>query len=137
MLEKIKKTDAEWKQQLTPEQFAITRKKATEYPFTGAYVHNKDDGTYNCVACGQRLFSSSTKFESGTGWPSFWDVIEQGNVNLIQDSSYGMSRIEVTCSRCDAHLGHLFDDGPADKTGMRYCINSGALSFSKKNENHL
>jgi len=132
MTEKIVKTDAEWRQQLTPEQYAVTRQAATERPFTGKYVHNKADGTYCCVACGQPLFSSETKFESGTGWPSFWDVIEQGNVELREDTSYGMHRIEAVCSRCGSHLGHVFDDGPRDKTGQRYCINSAALSFNEK-----
>lgn len=131
MIEKIVKTEAEWRQQLTPEQYAVTRQKATERPFTGEYVHNKADGTYCCVACGQPLFSSETKFESGSGWPSFWDVIQHGNVLLKEDYSHGMHRTEVVCSRCEAHLGHLFDDGPRDKTGQRYCINSAALSFQK------
>jgi peptide-methionine (R)-S-oxide reductase len=132
--EKIIKTDAEWQQQLTPEQYAVTRKKATERPFTGEYVHNKANGTYCCVACGQPLFSSETKFESGSGWPSFWDVIEQGNVELREDSSHGMKRVETVCSRCGSHLGHLFEDGPQEKTGQRYCINSASLSF-RKSEN--
>ncbi len=131
MVEKISKTDAEWRKQLTPEQYAVTRQQATERPFTGEYVHNKADGTYCCVACGQALFSSKTKFESGTGWPSFWDAVEQGNVELHKDTSYGITRIEVVCSRCDSHLGHVFDDGPRDKTGQRYCINSASLSFQK------
>jgi peptide-methionine (R)-S-oxide reductase len=129
--EKIIKTDTEWQQQLTPEQYAVTRKKATERPFTGEYIHNKADGTYCCVACGQPLFSSKTKFDSGSGWPSFWDVIQQGNVELREDSSHGMKRVETVCSRCGSHLGHLFDDGPQDKTGQRYCINSASLSFRK------
>jgi peptide-methionine (R)-S-oxide reductase len=126
---KIVKTEAEWRQQLTPEQYAVTRQRATERPFTGEYVHTKADGTYSCIACGLPLFSSVTKFESGTGWPSFWDVIQRGNVQLKEDFSHGMHRIEVVCGRCDAHLGHLFDDGPQDKTGKRYCINSVSLSF--------
>ena len=131
MIEKITKTDSEWKQTLTPQQFAVTRQQATERPFSGEYVHNKEDGTYCCVACGQPLFSSKTKFESGTGWPSFWDVVQQGNVILREDFSHGMHRIEAVCSRCDSHLGHVFDDGPQDKTGQRYCINSASLSFKK------
>ncbi len=132
MAEKISKTEAEWRQQLTPEQYAVTRQQATERPFSGQYVHNKADGTYACVACGQLLFSSQTKFESGSGWPSFWDVIEQGNVELRDDHSHGMHRIEALCSRCGSHLGHVFDDGPQDKTGLRYCINSLSLSFKEK-----
>ena len=127
--EKIVKTEAEWRAELTPEQYAVTRQKATERPFTGEYVHNKADGTYVCVACGQPLFASDTKFESGTGWPSFWDVIQTGNVELHEDNSYGMRRVEVVCSRCGSHLGHLFEDGPRQTTGLRYCINSLALNF--------
>jgi peptide-methionine (R)-S-oxide reductase len=133
-IEKISKTDAEWRQQLTPEQYAVTRQQATERPFTGEYVHNKADGTYCCVACGQTLFSSDTKFESGTGWPSFWDVVEEGHVELKQDYSHGMHRVEAVCSRCGSHLGHVFDDGPQDTTGQRYCINSLALSFQEKDK---
>ncbi len=129
--EKITKSDAEWRQQLTPQQYAVTRQAATERPFTGEYVHNKADGTYCCVACGQPLFSSTTKFESGSGWPSFWDVIEQGNVELKQDNSHGMHRVEAVCSRCGSHLGHVFDDGPRETTGQRFCINSASLSFKK------
>ena len=132
--EKVVKTDAEWRQQLTPQQYAVTRQQATERPFSGEYVHNKAEGTYCCVACGQPLFSSATKFESGTGWPSFWDVIEQGHVDLKEDRSHGMYRIEAVCSRCGSHLGHVFDDGPQDKTGQRYCINSASLSFGKSEE---
>ncbi len=132
MVDKVIKSEVEWRQQLTPEQYAVTRQKATERPFTGEFVHNKAEGTYCCVACGQPLFSSNTKFESGSGWPSFWDVIRQGSVELKEDYSYGMHRTEVVCSRCDAHLGHLFDDGPQDKTGQRYCINSASLSFKKE-----
>lgn len=126
------KTDIEWRQQLTAQQYAVTRQAATERPFTGEYVHNKETGSYNCVACGQPLFSSTTKFESGSGWPSFWDVIQQGNVELREDYSHGMHRVEVLCNNCGAHLGHLFDDGPRDTTGQRYCINSAALKFEKK-----
>jgi peptide-methionine (R)-S-oxide reductase len=127
--QKIDKTDAEWREELTPEQYAVTRQRATERPFTGKYLHNKADGTYTCVACGLPLFSSRTKFESGSGWPSFWDVIQTGNVELHQDSSHGMQRVEVVCSRCGAHLGHVFEDGPRETTGLRYCINSIALGF--------
>ena len=117
-------------QKLTPEQFRVTQQSGTERPFTGEYVHNKAKGTYTCAACGLPLFSSDTKFESGTGWPSFWDVIEQGNVELRQDNSHGMHRVETVCGRCGSHLGHLFDDGPRQTTGQRYCINSVALKFS-------
>lgn len=131
MVEKIKKTDVEWREQLTPEQFAVTRQAGTERPFSGDYVHHKGDGVYCCVACGQALFTSDTKFDSGSGWPSFWDVVEQGNVELHQDTKYGMVRTEVVCSRCDSHLGHVFEDGPRDKTGLRYCINSLALDFQE------
>jgi peptide-methionine (R)-S-oxide reductase len=130
--EKITKTDAEWRQQLTPMQYAVTRQAATERPFTGEYVHNHEAGTYNCVACGQALFASDTKFESGSGWPSFWDVIQTGNVELREDNTHGMRRVEVVCSRCGSHLGHLFEDGPRQTTGLRYCINSAALKFDKK-----
>jgi peptide-methionine (R)-S-oxide reductase len=132
--EKIVKTEAVWRAELTPEQYAVTRQKATERPFTGEYVHNKADGTYVCVACGQPLFASDTKFESGTGWPSFWDVIQTGNVELHEDNSYGMRRVEVVCSLCGSHLGHLFEDGPRDTTGLRYCINSVALKFKEGDE---
>jgi peptide-methionine (R)-S-oxide reductase len=134
MAEKVRKTEAEWRQQLTPQQYAVLRQKATERPFTGEYAHSKAEGTYQCAACGQPLFASNTKFESGTGWPSFWDVIEQGNVELIEDYSHGMHRTEVVCSRCGGHLGHLFEDGPRETTGLRYCINSASLSWKKKSE---
>jgi len=127
--EKVTKTDQEWRAQLTPEQYAVLRQHGTERPFAGEYVHTKADGTYHCAACGQALFASGTKFESGSGWPSFWDVIEQGNVELRVDTSHGMRRTEVLCSRCGSHLGHLFEDGPRDQTGLRYCINSVALKL--------
>jgi peptide-methionine (R)-S-oxide reductase len=133
-VQKIIKTDEEWRKQLTPEQYAVTRQRATERPFTGEYVHNKADGSYVCVACGLPLFSSQTKFESGTGWPSFWDVIQAGNVELHQDNSLWMRRTEVVCSRCGAHLGHLFEDGPRETTGLRYCINSASLKFAGKSD---
>jgi peptide-methionine (R)-S-oxide reductase len=134
MVEKLRKTDAEWRQQLTPQQYAVLRQKGTERPFTGEYVHAKEGGVYLCAACGQPLFESNTKFESGTGWPSFWDVIERGNVDLIEDNSHGMHRVEVACSRCGSHLGHVFEDGPRETTGLRYCINSVSLSLQKKSE---
>ena len=129
MSDKIVKTDAEWRQQLSPDQYAVLRQSATERPFTGAYVNTKADGVYACAACGQALFSSATKYNSFCGWPSFWDVIDAGTVDSRIDLSHGMRRIEVTCSRCDSHLGHVFDDGPRDKTGLRYCINSLALDL--------
>lgn len=132
MASKSSKTEAEWRQQLTPEQYAVLRQKATERAFTGEYVHSKADGTYHCAACGQPLFASDTKFDSGTGWPSFWDVIQKGNVELINDNSHGMHRTEVVCSQCGSHLGHVFDDGPRETTGLRYCINSAALSLQQK-----
>jgi peptide-methionine (R)-S-oxide reductase len=132
MVDKIRKSEAEWRQQLTPEQYSVLRQKATERPFTGEYVHEKTQGVYTCAACGQPLFDSAAKFESGTGWPSFWDAIEKGNVELIEDNAYGMRRVEVVCSRCGSHLGHVFEDGPRDKTGLRYCINSVSLALKQK-----
>lgn len=129
MAERIKKTESEWRELLSPEQYAVLRQQATERPFTGDYVSTKTPGTYHCAACGQALFSSDTKFKSGSGWPSFWDVIEEGNVELREDNSHGMRRVEVVCSRCESHLGHVFEDGPRDKTGLRYCINSLALDL--------
>jgi peptide-methionine (R)-S-oxide reductase len=133
-IEKITKSDAEWRKELTPEQYAVLRQHGTERPFTGEYTFNKESGTYHCAACGQELFASDTKFESGTGWPSFWDVIEKGNVELHEDNTYGMRRVEVLCSRCGSHLGHVFDDGPRDTTGLRYCINSVSLNFEPENK---
>ncbi len=127
--EKIHRTDEEWRALLTPEQYRILRQRGTEPPFTGEYVHAKADGIYRCAGCGQPLFSSETKYDSGSGWPSFWDVLESGRVELRRDTSHGMIRTEVVCSRCGGHLGHLFDDGPRDKTGLRYCINSAALTL--------
>lgn len=130
-IQKIFKSDEEWRKQLTPETYAFTRQRATERPFTGKLLHNQAEGTYSCVACGMPLFSSKTKFDSGSGWPSFWDMIQSGNVELHQDNSYGMQRVEVVCGRCGSHLGHVFEDGPQETTGLRYCINSVALKFDQ------
>ncbi len=133
MAEKVQKTDAEWQQQLTPEQYQIARGKGTERAFCGNLLDNKKDGVYACVCCGLPLFESGAKFNSGTGWPSFFEPVADENIVTHEDRSYGMIRTEILCARCDAHLGHVFDDGPAP-SGLRYCVNSESLVFTDAGE---
>jgi peptide-methionine (R)-S-oxide reductase len=128
MSTKIEKTDQEWRDELTPEQYEVLRRKGTERPFTGRFVHSKEEGIYRCAGCGSELFSSDTKFDSGTGWPSFYEPAQNANIELVRDTSYGTIRTEVVCGTCGGHLGHVFPDGPAP-TGQRYCMNSCALEL--------
>ena len=134
MNEKILKTDEEWKRLLSEDEFKVCRKKGTERPFSGEYYDLKDEGIYRCRCCGAPLFSSSAKYDSGSGWPSFYRPASDNSILEEQDNSHGMSRTEIMCSRCEAHLGHVFPDGP-QPTGLRYCVNSLSLDFEKKNEN--
>ena len=132
-MDKVKKTEAEWRKELTPEQYAVTREAATERAFTGPYVSEKSAGTYKCIACGEPLFRSETKYDSGSGWPSFFREIQPGAVATKEDNSHGMRRVEALCAKCDSHLGHVFPDGP-QPTGLRYCMNGTALKLDKDSE---
>ena len=133
-MEKIEKTNEEWKKELDEETYRVTREKGTEAPGTGKYYHHNEEGSYTCSNCGVDLFSSNAKFDSGSGWPSFDDPVAKENIKLIKDDSHGMHRTEVVCSKCDAHLGHVFEDGPKETTGKRYCINSCSLDFKEKDK---
>jgi peptide-methionine (R)-S-oxide reductase len=127
----ISKTEEEWKQQLTPDQYSVIREKGTERPFTGKFENHWEPGVYNCAACGNELFLSNTKFDAGCGWPSFYEALDKAKVTEKMDYSHGMTRVEIMCAKCGGHLGHVFNDGPADKTGLRYCVNSLSLEFKK------
>ncbi len=132
MPDNMQKSDEEWRKELTPEQYRILREKGTEAPGTGEYYHSKEKGVFLCGACGQELFSSDAKYESGSGWPSFWEPVAGDRVETVIDESHDMKRVEATCSRCGSHLGHVFEDGPEDKSGRRFCINSASLKLRKK-----
>jgi len=130
-MDKLQKSEEEWKKELTPEQYHTLREKGTDAPGTGEYVDTDEKGMYHCAACGAELFSSETKFHSGSGWPSFWEAVNPDAIEKHPDNSLGMHRTEITCSKCGSHLGHIFEDGPADKTGQRFCVNSSSLKLKK------